>query len=222
MLEIKVLFTIPLFGGIPVSESVVVTWIIMAIMVLLAIIFVRKLETVPTGKQNVAEMIVELIYNMLSGMLGPKGRRYVPYLGTVFLFLIFSNTITGVFGFRPPTKNLNVTAALAIISIVLVQFSAIYAKGVKGWLGNFLHPMKGMLPINLMELLIRPLSLCMRLFGNILGAFILMEILKSFVPVGIPAVMSLYFDFFDGILQAYIFVFLTSIFIGEGLESAHE
>ena len=75
-----------------------------------------------------------------------------------------------------------------------------------------------MLPINILELVIKPLSLCMRLFGNVLGAFVVMELIKLIVPVGLPVVFSFYFDVFDGLIQAYVFVFLTSLFMAEAME----
>ena len=96
--------------------------------------------------------------------------------------------------------------------------SAIYYKGFFGWLKSLCKPVIVMFPMNVLELFIKPLSLCLRLFGNILGAFIAMEITYSLMPVLIPILMSAYFDLFDGILQAYIFVFLSSIYIGEALE----
>ena len=75
-----------------------------------------------------------------------------------------------------------------------------------------------MTPINILEVFIRPLSLCMRLFGNVLGAFVIMELVELVIPVGVPAILSLYFDFFDGLIQAYVFVFLTSLYIAEAVE----
>ena len=125
----------------------------------------------------------------------------------------------GLFGLRPPTKDLAVTATLAVIAIVLIQYSSISAKGAKGWLRGFKEPMAVMLPLNILELFIKPLSLCMRLFGNVLGAFVVMELIKIIVPVGLPVVFSFYFDVFDGLIQAYVFVFLTSLFMSESMET---
>ena len=110
------------------------------------------------------------------------------------------------------------TAALAIMSIILIQAAAIHSKGTKGWLKNFAEPVAVVTPINILELVIRPLSLCMRLFGNVLGAFVVMKLIESVVPVIVPTVFGLYFDFFDGFIQAYIFVFLSSLFIREAVE----
>ena len=134
------------------------------------------------------------------------------------LFYIGLADIFGIFGFKPPTKDMTVTAALAIMSIILIQAAAIHSKGTKGWLKNFAEPVAVVTPINILELVIRPLSLCMRLFGNVLGAFVVMKLIESVVPVIVPTVFGLYFDFFDGFIQAYIFVFLSSLFIREAVE----
>ena len=151
------------------------------------------------------------------GILGEEGKRYVPYLMSTVIFIGIAN-IAGVFGFTPPTKDMNVTAALAFMSIVLIEAAGIRQKGAKGWVKSFAEPIPIILPINIMEIFIKPLSLCMRLFGNVLGSFVIMELLKLIVPAVLPAVFSCYFDIFDGLIQAYVFVFLTSLFIKEATE----
>ena len=107
---------------------------------------------------------------------------------------------------------------MAVMSIVLVEVAGIRQKGTKGWLKGFLEPIWIVAPINLLEVFTRPLSLCMRLFGNVLGAFVIMELLKLLVPVALPVPFSFYFDIFDGLIQAYVFVFLTSMYIKEAIE----
>ena len=124
----------------------------------------------------------------------------------------------GIFGFVPPTKDLNTTAALAIMSIILIEAAGIRARKVGGWLHSFAEPVAVVTPINILEIVIRPLSLCMRLFGNVLGSFVIMTLIEHVVPVVLPLVLSLYFDIFDGFIQAYVFVFLTSLFISEACE----
>ena len=217
-LENKVAFTIPVFGGISVNESVVVTWIIMGIIMLLVLLMTRNLKIVPSKPQALLELAVSWVNHFLEGCTGKAGKRYFPYLATVLLYLGFSNLI-GLFGFVPPTKDINVTAALAIMSIILIEASTFRAQGgIKGFLKSFAKPMPLLIPINIMELGIRPLSLCMRLFGNVLGAFIVMELIKMVVPAVVPVAFSMYFDVFDGLIQAYVFVFLTALFMSEGLE----
>ena len=214
-LTCKTAFTIPVFGGIPIAESVAVSWIIMGVLVILSIVLTRHLRvTEPTRRQVALETAVTGLEHIFDGILGEKGRRYVPYMVTVLLYIGVSNII-GLFGFKPPTKDLNVTAALALMSIILVETSGIRSKGLKGWLKSFADPSPVIAPMNLLEVIIRPLSLCMRLFGNVLGAFVIMELIKQLLPVALPVPFSLYFDIFDGLLQAYVFTFLTSMFIQE-------
>ena len=113
---------------------------------------------------------------------------------------------------------MGVTAGMAILSILLVEFAGIRQKGTKGWLKSFIEPIPIIAPINLLEVVTRPLSLCMRLFGNMLGGFVVMELIKQVVPLIVPIPFSFYFDIFDGLLQAYVFVFLTALFMTEEME----
>ncbi len=217
-LDNKISFTIPVFGGIPVPESVVTTWGIMAFLMLMTIIFVRNLKMVPTGPQVYVEAIVGGLNHFFEGILGEEGKRYFPYLGTVALYIGFANVI-GIVGLTSPTKDINVTGGLALLSILLIEYSGIHAKRVKGWIKSFSEPMAILLPINILEIFIRPISLCMRLFGNVLGSFVVMELLKYVIPAVIPVPFSFYFDIFDGLIQAYVFVFLTSLFMKEKMEA---
>lgn len=207
-----------LFDVLPVRESTIVTWGIMAIIMILTLVFVRNLQIVPNKKQVVIESLVGFIYKFIYDSVGKAGKRYIPYLGTVLIYLAVSNTV-GLFGFTPPTKDLNVTAGLALMSIILIEYSGIHEKKVSGYLKSFMHPTPIMLPFNILEMAIRPLALCMRLFGNIFGGFVIMELIKLLIfPGVVPVPFSFYFDIFDGLLQAYIFVFLTSLFMQEKLE----
>lgn len=217
-LNCETVFTIPVFGGIGVAESVVVTWIIMAFLVLLSLILTRNLKVHGISKRQAAlEYIVTWLNNLVEGMLGEHAKEYAPYLVTVLVYLGISNVI-GLIGFKPPTKDLNTTAALALMSIILIEMAGIRKKGVKKWAKSFAQPVAVIAPINVLEIFIRPLSLCMRLFGNVLGAFVIMELIKQILPVGLPLPFSFYFDIFDGLIQAYVFVFLTSLFVKEAVE----
>ena len=217
-LNCDVVFTIPIFGGIPIYESVVVTWIIMLAVLLICVLLVRNLKVENPGrKQIVLETAVQGLYNFFKGTIGEHGTAYIPYLMSVVLYIGIANLI-GLIGFKPPTKDMNVTVALAVMSIVLIEVAGVRQKGTKGWLKSFAEPMPIVLPINVLEVFIKPLSLCMRLFGNVLGSFVIMELLKIVVPAFLPAVFSCYFDIFDGLIQAYVFVFLTALFMTEEME----
>ena len=212
-------FDVPLLGPIHISESVVMTWFLMAIIMVLVLVLTRNLKLVPGKRQAFLEMAVTWLTNFFVGNMGKAGKRYVPYLSTVIIYLGLANMI-GMFGFgmKPPTKDINVTVALAVMSIVLIEAAGIRRKGGKGWLKSFTQPIAIVTPINILEIFIRPLSLCMRLFGNVLGSFVIMELIEMILPVALPLVFSMYFDIFDGFIQAYVFVFLTSLFIAEAAE----
>ena len=204
-------------GGLQIPESVVVSWGIMAFLVIGSILLTRNLRVDHiTKRQAILETVVTFINDFFVGLLGEKGKRYVPYLISVALYIACSNLI-GVFGIKPPTKDLNVTAALALMSICLIEYAGIHARGGVGFLKSLTAPTAIMTPMNILEIAIRPTSLCMRLFGNVLGAFVIMELIKQVVPVFVPAVFSLYFDLFDGLIQTYVFVFLTSLFMKENI-----
>lgn len=214
----KTAFTIPVLGGIPIADSVVVTWIIMALLVVLSLLLTRKLSVRSPGKVQIAlEWAVQFLNNFIKTNIGTHWRPFAPWLGTVALYIGISNLI-GILGLTPPTKDISVTTALAIMSMLLIYGSQFRYNGLLGGLKKFAAPMPLLLPINLMEVVIRPLALCMRLFGNILGAYIIMEMLKFVVPVVLPAIFSIYFDLFDGLIQTVVFVFLTTLFTGEGIK----
>ena len=197
-LNCKTVLKLPVLGGI--SESVVVTWIIMAVLVLLSIILVRNLKVENPGKVQLAlESMIGWAQDFFEGIIGKENKAYVPY-------------------FKPPTKDLNVTAALAIMSMCVIEFSGIHKNGVVHWMKHFAKPVPVVAPITILEIVIRPLSLCMRLFGNMLAGFVVLELLKYFVPLICPIPVSFYFDIFDGLLQAYVFVFLTALFMTEEME----
>ena len=208
-LNCQVAFTIPIFGGIDVLESVAVTWIIMGIMMVATLILVHGLKVRKIGtKQAVLESGFTFIWNFFEELLGKEGTDYIPYLITVVLYIGIANMI-GLLGFKSPTKDLNVTISLAVMSIILVEVAGIRKKGVKGWIKSFAEPIPIIAPINVLELFIRPLSLC---------AVVVMALIKYLVPLVAPLPFSFYFDIFDGVIQAYVFVFLTSLYIKEAIE----
>ena len=217
-LENKTAFTIPLLGGIPVADSVVVTWIVMAVLLALSLVLTRNLRVRSPGRVQAAlEWAVQFLNSFVKTNIGTHWRPFAPWLGTVALYIGVSNLI-GIFGLTPPTKDISVTTALAVMSMLLIYGAQFRYNGLLGGLKKFAEPMPLLLPINLMEVVIRPLALCMRLFGNILGAYIIMEMLKFVAPVILPAVFSIYFDLFDGLIQTVVFVFLTTLFTGEGIK----
>ena len=229
-LAFKTIFTVKLGSlAIPVTETVVTTWVIMAILIVGSILLTRKLKKIPEGPQIFLEALIGFLNDFCKKQIGHHWRHFAPYLGTVALFIAVANMIgfispIGGFGFeppfmlKPPTRDINVTAALAVMTILLVLFSTIVFKGFRGWLKSFLKPAPFMLPLNILEYAIKPMSLCLRLFGNILGAFIIMELIDMFVPLFLPPIVGMYFDFFDGLIQTVVFTFLTTLYIAEAVE----
>jgi F-type H+-transporting ATPase subunit a len=237
-LEIKTIFTFTLFGfPVPVTETVIVSWAVMLILIAASLILTRRLKEVPSGPQVILETGVEFLNNFAKNQFGPFAKHLGPYIGSLFLFLLVANLIPVIsppeikafgrefvppFPIRPPTRDINVTAALAAISVSLVLVCGIAARGFGGWFKRLCYPVPFMLPFNLLEYGTRVVSLSLRLFGNILGGFVMMHLIEGLVPVAIPMVFSLYFDFFDGIIQAGIFVFLTSLYIAEAVKIHEE
>lgn len=205
------------------DETTVVSWIIIAVLTIAAILLTRnfKVSGEISKRQQIVELVYEKAYGFFKGIVGEKGAFLIPWLMTVALYIGVSNII-GIFGFKPPTKSMQVTLVLAITSIVLVEYCSFKDKGFVGRIKAFSKPIWIITPINILEVFTKPLSLCMRLFGNVLAAFTIMELIKIYVPVVLPSILGLYFDIFDGLLQAYIFVFLTSLYIQEAFEGEEE
>ena len=219
----------PLFsiGPVVITESIVNTWILLLIVLISCIILTRGFTVENPGKRQLAvEAFVTFIRNTTNSMLGEEASGYSWFTLTMIFFIGITNlsalietAVADNYTFmKPPTKDLNVTIALALMSIVMVEIAGIQKKGVGGWLKSFTKPIAVITPINILEIVIKPLSLCMRLFGNIFGGFIIMELLKILVPFAVPLPFSCYFEIFDALLQAYVFVFLTSIYISEAVE----
>jgi len=233
-LEIKTMFSLSVFGHvIPITETVIISWVVMLILIVGSLILTKRLKIIPSGAQAILETGVDFLNNFTKSQFGSYAKYLGPYMGSLFLFLLVANIIpvlspveVKAFGFeftppffiRPPTRDINVTAALAVISILLVIICGFSARGFRGWFKNLLNPLPMMLPFNIMEYGTRLISLALRLFGNILGGFILMSLIEGLLPVALPMVFSLYFDFFDGVVQAAIFVFLTSLYISEAVK----
>lgn len=197
--------------GLPVTESVVNTWLVMAVLIILALIFRRNLQVYPDKRQNVVEAIVEAVSGLVNTTMGPKNKGFMPYIGTLFFLLFFSNLL-GIFGLRPPTADFSVTIAYGIVTFFCIHYFAIKAKGwsyIKGMGEPFIF----LLPMNLIGEVAKPFSLGMRLYGNLLGGSVIMAMISGAVALFVPAVASIYFDLFSGILQSFIFVMLTMVFI---------
>jgi F-type H+-transporting ATPase subunit a len=242
--EFRIIFSIPLPGtfsifglkihSIDINETVLVSWVVMAILIIASLFLTHKLREIPRGAQVFLEWAIDFLNSFSKQYFGKRAKIYGPYIGTVFLFLLLANVIPAIsplsipvfhieppFTIKPPARDINLTAALAVLSILMVFIGGLRARGLRGWVKNLFHPVPMMLPFNLLEYIIRPLSLCLRLFGNILGGYIIMLLIELAlpVPVIVPMLLSVYFDFFDGLIQAVVFTFLTTLFVGEAVSA---
>lgn len=212
------LFTI---GPIEISGVVVTIWVITAVLTVLSIIATRNMKDVPGVMQNLAEQAVMKLHSYFSDILGRKlTDKYYPVLATFFVFIIvcnYSGLLPGAghyAGFKVPTASLSVTAALAVVAFFLIHTVGVKERGWKGYLKSFLSVM---LPLTLIEQLVRPFSLALRLFGNLYGEEMVTENLYSIFPFIVPLVMQVLSLLFC-LIQALVFTMLLSIYIGEAAE----
>lgn len=210
-------------SGVFLTESTLWGFVVAIVLAILGIWLGSGLQKVPKGKQVIAETIVKFIYNFSDENLGKENRRFAPYIGTIFAFILVGSSL-GVLGLRPLTASLNVTAALAALTFLLIQISAIKTHGVKGRLKEMCEPYPFMFPLEVIEACTLPVSLALRLFGNILGGLIvvelwmhLMEYLSGLI-CNVPFLRAVtvlpinaFFDMFEPVIQTYIFTMLTMI-----------
>lgn len=216
---IKHLAEFELFGQkLYLTTTHVSLLIVCAILILLAVVVRLNLKDTdgkPGAIQNVAELIVEMLDGMVHSSMGAKGDGFRNYLGTLFIFLLLSN-LAGLFGLRPPTADYGVTLALGLITFFIVQFNNVrYNKF--GAVTELFQPIPLLFPINFIGEIAVPISLSLRLFGNILAGTVIMGLiygLLSKVAFFWPGVLHAYFDVFSGAIQTYVFCMLTMVFIG--------
>ena len=222
----SVLFSI---GPLEVTGPVVTMWVIIAVLGIVSWLATRRLKEVPGPLQNLAEMAVEKLRDMYSDTLSRKNLdRYLPVLGTFFIFILacnYSGLLPGAGkAFAVPTASLSVTAGLAICAFFYNQFAGIRAKGVWGYFKALCGPsvilVVLMLPLNLIEQVVRPFSLAMRLYGNIFGEETVVENLGHVLPLFLPLLMQVLSLLF-GVLQAMVFTKLLAFYVEEATEDNH-
>lgn len=180
----------------------------------------KKASEVPAGFQNLLEAGVEMLEKMGTGIMGGRGRRFLNYVGSVFLILLFCN-LSGLAGLRPPTADFGTALFFGIATFGLVQYQGIKNRGVRHFSSLF-QPIPLLFPINLIGELTAPISLSLRLFANLLSGVIIMGLWYGIMPlwanIGIPAVLHGYCDLFSGCIQAYVFCMLTMVYLQDKME----
>ena len=210
--------------GFSVSSTVFFSWIVIAALAVIAILIrvfaIPRFQETPRGIQLVLETAVSAISNLTKEKYGHKNEGLSSYFFALAA-LFLGSAVVELFGFRPPTTDLSMTLSYALVTFVLINVYGIYKKGVKGRLKSFIRPKAIIAPFKLLSDLAVPISLACRLFGNMLGGMVVVELIYFALgafSVGIPAVLGLYFNAFHPLIQFFIFINLSLTFIGEAVE----
>lgn len=218
-------------GGYEVHGQVLLTsWVVLLIIAVISFLGNRKLETIPTGVQNLTEYITEFVRDLAKTQIGEHDYlSWVPFLGTIFLFVFVSNWSGALIPWRlieipsgelaAPTNDINTTVALALLTSISYFYAGIQKKGF-GYFKRYISPAAFLLPINVLEDFTKPLSLSFRLFGNILADELVVGVLIALVPLVVPIPLML-LGLFTSAIQALVFATLAGAYIGEALEDHH-
>ena len=207
------------FAGLTFNvETLIMTWITMAVVILIAFLATRNLRLVPTGWQNAIEMVVTALHGQIDATMGPRGRMLAPLIISLFLFLLVSNWLGLIPTLSSPTNDLNTTPGLALMVIVMLHVMGVYFKGMH-YIKHFFQPVPVFVVINAIEEVAKPITLAFRLFGNILAGEILIIILLKLMPIWmpIPSVIWLAFSIFIGGVQAFIFTMLSMAYLANAV-----
>ncbi|MDY0269143.1 F0F1 ATP synthase subunit A [Trichloromonas sp.] len=206
-----------------VGEHVTYTWFVMLVLIIVAFLASRAVKMIPGGLQNFMEVVVTGIENLVEETMGPKGKAYFPLLATFALFILVSNLIALIPGFYPPTANLNTNVALALTVFVMTHIVGVKEHGFH-YFKHFMGPILALAPlifiIEIIGHLARPLSLSLRLFGNMYGHEIVLMIFLALVPFLLPVPMIL-MGVLVAFIQTFVFTLLAMIYIAGALEEAH-
>jgi F-type H+-transporting ATPase subunit a len=211
------------WGFFKLNLTILFTWAVMALMVLGSMWITRGLSV---GKkisrtQNLVEIILDTIRNQIRDISGQPAGRYLPFIGSLFLFIAVCNLLTIVPGYESPTASLSTTTALAICVFIAVPLFGVARRGFLGYLKQYVQPTPLMLPFNIMGELSRTLALAVRLFGNIMSGSKIVAILLAIIPFLFPVVMQL-LGLLTGMIQAYIFAVLAMVYIASATRAQEE
>ena len=205
------------------ADAIAYTWLIMLLLLVVSLLATKSISSVPSGLQNFMEVVIGGIENMINETMGEKGKAYFPLIATLALFILVSNLIGLVPGFFPPTANLNTTAACAVVVFLSTHIVGVKEHGFH-YLKHFLGPIWWLAPlmffIEIIGHLSRPLSLSLRLFGNMNGHELVLMIFFALAPFLVPLPMML-MGVLVSFIQAFVFMLLAMIYIQGSLEEAH-
>jgi len=198
-------------------------WLVMALLILCGFLATRRLDIYPGKFQNVMEVVIDGFDNLVTDTMGHEGRRFFPLIATIGLFILISNLMGLVPGFEAPTANLNTNASMAIVVFCLTHYVGVRvhgAKYVKQFMGPVWWLVPLMVPIEIVSHLVRPLSLTVRLFGNIEGGHIVVAVLFLLAPFLVPLPI-LFLKIFISVIQTLVFMLLSMMYIAGAMEEAH-
>jgi len=209
-------------GFFTINLTIVTTWAIMLVLVIGAILITRRLKTDNqiSRWQCILEMLVTGINNQIEDIGLKNPSKYIGFIGTLFLFIVTANILIILPWYEPPTGSLSTTTALAISVFLAVPFFGIEKSGMFNYLKSYLKPTPIMLPFNLISEVTRTLALAVRLFGNIMSGGMIIAILLSITPFIFPIVMKA-LGLLTGMVQAYIFSILATVYIAAAVQDAH-
>ena len=207
-------------GFLKLNKTIVTTWVLMGVMALGARLVTSRITTGPkvSGWQSLLEIIVSAIKTQIEDIGLHRSERYIGFIGTLFLFIAFSNICAIVPGYEPPTGSLSTTAALALCVFIAVPFFGVSEQGLGGYLKSYFRPAPIMLPFNIISELTRTLALAVRLFGNIMSGTMILAILLTIAPLFFPVMMSV-LGLLTGMVQAYIFAILATVYIAAAAQA---
>ena len=208
-----------LFGQTLSVNTTMISTAIVSLVLFGLILFARheimKDYEEPNAVQNAVEMIVETLDGIVVSNMGQHAPKYKNYVETLMAFIFLSN-ISGLFGLRPPTADFGTTFALALITFIMIEYAWIKSKGIR-FVKDLFEPFFVFLPVNIISEFATPVSMSLRLFGNVLAGTIMMGLWYGLMPwfakIGIPAFLHTYFDLFSGAIQTYVFGMLTMTFV---------
>ena len=211
------------YGFIHLNLTIVTTWVLMLLLVIGASLITRKLkaEIKISRWQNILEILVIAINGQIAEVGLKEPAKYIGFIGTMFLFIAVANLLAIVPWYQPPTASLSTTTALAICVFIAVPVFAIAENGIRGYLRSYLRPSFVMLPFNIISELSRTLALAVRLFGNIMSGGLIVSVLLSIAPFFFPVIMSA-LGMLTGMIQAYIFAILATVYIAAATQDTHQ
>jgi F-type H+-transporting ATPase subunit a len=206
---------------VSLNATIVWTWVVMAVMALGSWWITRRLSSGPSVSrwQNLLEVIVGYARDQIQQISRQAAGKYLPFVGTLFLFIAICNALAIVPGYVPPTASLSTTAALAICVFVAVPIYGIVNQGLGGFLRHYVEPSVVMLPFNIIGEFSRTLALAVRLFGNVMSGAKIAAILLAIAPLLFPIIMHA-LGLLTGLVQAYIFAVLAIVYVASGEEAA--